>query len=117
MSQICYERKDRLGTTGSVGTPSQNASTGARIVASLLRVPGTMTCRYCGSTNADDEHRCNRCGRRLQATVNAASKSSAAPALESYQHAAEPIHADPVPSERPRLVYQAPLFGPTVMPA
>src|SRR6266545_3044435 len=23
-----------------------------------------MTCRYCGTRNGDDEHRCTRCGRR-----------------------------------------------------
>lgn len=36
-----------------------------------------MTCRYCGSTNDTDAHRCIRCGRRLHL-------ASARPAPETY---------------------------------
>ena len=28
-----------------------------------------MTCRYCGTRNGDDEHRCARCGRRPEDTL------------------------------------------------
>src|SRR5689334_22298765 len=45
-----------------------------------------MNCRYCQSWNAEDEHRCSRCGRRLKiAEVSspfAASRSAPALALE-----------------------------------
>src|SRR5580692_11652544 len=40
-----------------------------------------MECRYCQSANADDDHRCRRCGRRLQTGPTYTASSAAAPVL------------------------------------
>lgn len=42
-----------------------------------------MECRYCQTSNSEDDHRCRRCGRRLR-TMAAYVGAAAAPALE-YQ--------------------------------
>jgi uncharacterized RDD family membrane protein YckC len=47
-----------------------------------------MECRYCQSVNADDDHRCRRCGRRLQTGPAYTASSAAAPVLE---YAAAPV--------------------------
>jgi uncharacterized RDD family membrane protein YckC len=41
-----------------------------------------MECRYCQSTNADDDHRCRRCGRRLRMSPVYTGSSAAAPVLQ-----------------------------------
>src|ERR1700730_10061519 len=50
-----------------------------------------MECRYCQASNAEDDHRCRRCGRRLRMTPIYASTSAAAPALHYQLVEAEPI--------------------------
>lgn len=52
-----------------------------------------MECRYCQSVNADDDHRCRRCGRRLRVGPVYTASSAAAPVLE---YAAAPVlkHGD-----------------------
>jgi uncharacterized RDD family membrane protein YckC len=42
-----------------------------------------MECRYCQSANADDDHRCRRCGRRLRMGPVYTASSAAAPVLQS----------------------------------
>jgi uncharacterized RDD family membrane protein YckC len=41
-----------------------------------------MECRYCRAANADDEHRCRRCGRRLRLSPVYTGASAAAPVLQ-----------------------------------
>jgi uncharacterized RDD family membrane protein YckC len=50
-----------------------------------------MECRYCQASNAEDDHRCRRCGRRLRMTPIYASTSAAAPALRYQLIESEPI--------------------------
>jgi uncharacterized RDD family membrane protein YckC len=81
-----------------------------------------MQCRYCRSWNDEDERRCSRCGRRLQAPgAGAYALSTAtAPALDSY--AAPSLNSEPAAAASPeRLSYQPSLFrdvsgGPKVIP-
>ncbi len=40
----------------------------------------SMECRYCQASNAEDDHRCRRCGRRLRLTP-VYTTSAAVPAL------------------------------------
>lgn len=72
-------------------------------------------CRYCQTTNSEDEHRCRRCGRRLRgAPVAYVGSSAAAPAL-SFDAAEEPAVArtafpeETIPARRP-ITYQPSLF-------
>jgi uncharacterized RDD family membrane protein YckC len=56
-----------------------------------------MECRYCQAANADDDHRCRRCGRRLRMGPAYTGSSAAAPVL---QYEAAPVlqyDAAPVP--------------------
>jgi uncharacterized RDD family membrane protein YckC len=53
-----------------------------------------MECRYCQAANADDEHRCRRCGRRLRSPVYAGA-SAAAPVL--YDAAAPVLQYNSAP--------------------
>jgi uncharacterized RDD family membrane protein YckC len=41
-----------------------------------------MECRYCQAANADDDHRCRRCGRRLRMSPVYTGSSAAAPVLQ-----------------------------------
>jgi uncharacterized RDD family membrane protein YckC len=41
-----------------------------------------MECRYCQATNANDDHRCRRCGRRLRMGPVYTGSSAAAPVLQ-----------------------------------
>jgi uncharacterized RDD family membrane protein YckC len=55
-----------------------------------------MECRYCQAVNADDEHRCRRCGRRLRMSPVYTGSSAAAPVLQHepapvLQHEAAPV--------------------------
>lgn len=71
-----------------------------------------MDCRYCGANNGEDEHRCQRCGRRLrqaggrglaQAPITTATVPSYAAAVHTATAAA------PAPAQR-SVTYQPPLF-------
>lgn len=77
-----------------------------------------MKCSYCGACNHEDDHRCAKCGKRLRErpAVELVNRAATAPAVA--QETAPPTQAPPVdpPPSRPRLVYQAPLFGPQVIP-
>jgi uncharacterized RDD family membrane protein YckC len=64
-----------------------------------------MECRYCQAANADDDHRCRRCGRRLRLGPVYTGSSAAAPVL--HQGAAPALHDRPTPVLRDRLVLQA----------
>lgn len=64
-----------------------------------------MECRYCRASNAEDDHRCRRCGRRLQMSPVYTGASAAAPVLQDkaapvLQHKAAPV-LRPVESSRP----------------
>src|SRR6266478_5331737 len=66
-----------------------------------------MNCEYCRSWNADDEHRCTRCGRRLKIagvshSYPAASRS--APAFALAEQPAVVVEVEdpaPLPSRAP----------------
>jgi uncharacterized RDD family membrane protein YckC len=89
-----------------------------------------MECRYCQSANAEDDHRCRRCGRRLRMGPVYTGSSAAAPALDyapvpaarSSRQAAPriEIHAAPEPSApRPaasKITYQPSLFSSRELP-
>lgn len=80
-----------------------------------------MTCRHCQALNADSDHRCSRCGRRLQ--INAAWAApdtypiitATAPAFETISletvtlAEAAPETSPSAPTKR-RVEYQKPLF-------
>ncbi|HYL35578.1 MAG TPA: RDD family protein [Bryobacteraceae bacterium] len=71
-----------------------------------------MECRYCQTSNSEDDHRCRRCGRRLRMTPPYM-RTAAAPALqhEMSERAApgRPTIASPAPEARP-ATYQPSLF-------
>ena len=81
-----------------------------------------MECRYCQASNAEDDHRCRRCGRRLRMTP-VYSTSAAVPALRTEFIESE--HADhaggvaaeppPLPPRRP-ITYQPSLFSGRELP-
>jgi uncharacterized RDD family membrane protein YckC len=86
-----------------------------------------MTCQYCSAKNESDDHRCQRCGRRLQvqATSVPANRSSLAHQLEvnpadlpEVAPRAVPtlqLVSTPAPTAAPPdwdAPYQASLFGP-----
>jgi len=72
-----------------------------------------MECRYCRAVNAEDDHRCQRCGRRLRMTPVYTGQSAAAPKLEP-----EPVivAAEPVKPRLQVVAYQPTLFGSRDMP-
>ena len=87
-----------------------------------------MECRYCQSANADDDHRCRRCGRRLRMGPVYTASSAAAPVLE-YAHEvrrsatqptaahAAPAQTRPEPSAPRRPInYQPSLFSSRELP-
>lgn len=62
-----------------------------------------MECRYCQAANAEDDHRCRRCGRRLRMSQVYTGSSAAAPVLQYTaapisQYEAAPV-SDRMPSE------------------
>ncbi len=83
-----------------------------------------MECRYCQSVNADDDHRCRRCGRRLRMGPVYTASSAAAPVLD-YEAApvsrrqTAPAQAspqlEPVAARR-SLTYQPSLFSSRELP-
>jgi uncharacterized RDD family membrane protein YckC len=82
-----------------------------------------MECRYCQSANADDDHRCRRCGRRLRMGPAYTASSAAAPVLEfAPVEAARPgreLHATPVHASalQTRAEPQAPRLPTTYQPS
>jgi RDD family len=76
-----------------------------------------MECRYCQTSNNDDDHRCRKCGRRLRNVPVYAGSSAAAPALSYDAHELAPVSRT-VPSEPSRkpINYQPSLFGSRELP-
>jgi len=84
-----------------------------------------MECRYCQTSNSEDDHRCRRCGRRLQFTAAFVGSSAAAPALRYDAHETGEVarvrHAvPPAPAPRPtdvrKPVIQPSLFSTRELP-
>lgn len=79
-----------------------------------------MECRYCQTSNSEDDHRCRRCGRRLRNMPVYAGSSAAAPAL-SYD-ASEPsevartVAPEAAPPVRRPITYQPSLFSSRELP-
>jgi uncharacterized RDD family membrane protein YckC len=67
-----------------------------------------MECRYCQAANADDDHRCRRCGRRLRMGPGYTGSSAAAPLLQ-YDAAPVPQYeaASVLQNEAPILRQEA----------
>src|ERR1041384_383110 len=58
-----------------------------------------MNCKYCGSWNPEDEHRCSHCGRRVQARlVYPASRSAFALLLDEWPATEPSESSSPDPS-------------------
>ena len=83
-----------------------------------------MNCRYCQSWNAEDEHRCTRCGRRLKIAEVSSSypASRSAPALALADQSAVVVEVDepaPLPVARttvPQKLAFDDLFDSNVIP-
>src|SRR5260370_20345193 len=85
-----------------------------------------MERRYCQASNAEDDHRCRRCGRRLRMTPIYATTSAAAPALSYQQMEQEPtreirgrtsVATEPEsPQQRKPITYQPSLFTSRELP-
>ncbi len=84
---------------------------------SLREVTALMECRYCQTWNADDDHRCRRCGRRSR-MMPVYTASAAAPALQYEPVApAEPVPETAPPAAARRAVnYQPSLFSSKELP-
>jgi uncharacterized RDD family membrane protein YckC len=80
-----------------------------------------MTCSYCGVHNEEEEHRCRRCGRRLD-SANPRPAPGAYPVLGSVALPAiqpeVPVIVPPPEPGQPRrpTAYQAPLFAAREVP-
>jgi len=79
-----------------------------------------MECRYCRTQNAEDDHRCQRCGRRLRGAPAYTGQSAAAPELsfESVERA-EPKserNLPPAPAQKRAAAYQPALFNSRELP-
>src|SRR5579862_3746705 len=59
-----------------------------------------MECRYCQAGNADDDHRCRRCGRRLRMGPVYTGSSAAAPVLQERSAPVLQERSAPVLHER-----------------
>ena len=66
-----------------------------------------MECRYCRASNAEDDHRCRRCGRRLPAGPVYTGSSAAAPVLAERSAPVSRERSAPVSRERSMPVLQA----------
>lgn len=89
-----------------------------------------MECRFCQALNADDDHRCSRCGRRLRMTSVYTASSAAVPALRYESGAPSPIRESsgragvaveappppPPPPLRKPITYQPSLFNSRELP-
>jgi uncharacterized RDD family membrane protein YckC/ribosomal protein L40E len=64
----------------------------------------SMNCRYCGASNVEEEHRCRRCGRRLDGEEPGRLRSAALPAPRVMPRIQQE------PASRPRHPLQQPLF-------
>ena len=64
-----------------------------------------MVCRYCGTVNDRDEHRCGQCGRRLAGQFDVAYTSQGSAVTELH-----PVTPPAVEPERKRAPYQPQLF-------
>src|SRR5579864_3510130 len=70
-----------------------------------------MNCQYCASWNAEDEHRCTRCGRRLKPTGTIAAgypASRSAPAFALAQRAAVVKVEEPAPTPHAPIAQKLP---------
>jgi uncharacterized RDD family membrane protein YckC len=80
-----------------------------------------MECRYCQTSNSEDDHRCRRCGRRLRTGPVYVGSSAAAPALQ-YDASERPRVARPAavtsapPQARKPITYQPSLFTSRELP-
>src|SRR5271166_545360 len=80
-----------------------------------------MECRYCQTSNSDDDHRCRKCGRRLQNVPVYTGSSAAAPALSYDAHPLAPVsrtvltEPSPEPARKP-ITYQPSLFSSRELP-
>ncbi len=80
-----------------------------------------MECRYCQASNAEDDHRCRRCGRRLRLTP-VYTTSAAVPALlpefiENESTDSVAVVATQLPaSPRKAITYQPSLFSGRELP-
>jgi uncharacterized RDD family membrane protein YckC len=78
-----------------------------------------MECRYCQTSNSQDDHRCRKCGRRLRNMPVYTRSSAAAPALSYDAHPLAPVSrtvvAEPVPV-RKAITYQPSLFRSRELP-
>lgn len=80
-----------------------------------------MECRYCQASNAEDDHRCQRCGRRLRMTP-VYTTSAAVPKLRTdyieHENAdrTKRIGAEPPPTPRKSITYQPSLFSGRELP-
>src|SRR4030081_1095343 len=83
-----------------------------------------MECRYCQASNAEDDHRCRRCGRRLRMTPVYGTSSAASsprqlePAEPVQSRAPEPrpIAVEGGTQSRKTPVYQPSLFNSRELP-
>ena len=81
-----------------------------------------MECRYCQASNAEDDHRCGRCGRRLRMTP-VYTTSAAVPELRFETSESDPAErrgsvatqTPPPPARRP-ITYQPSLFSGRELP-
>ena len=81
-----------------------------------------MECRYCQATNAEDDHRCHHCGRRLRMTPAwpvaggvQASRQSPVPVSAAPEYAPERA-AESAPPARRSINWQPSLFSSREMP-
>jgi uncharacterized RDD family membrane protein YckC len=73
-----------------------------------------MRCPYCGCSNGEDEHRCRRCGRRLQPLPAVAYPVENSAAVRAPEPVAPAAPAAPAAQQRPArrtVPRQAALFG------
>ncbi len=82
-----------------------------------------MECRYCQAANANDDHRCRRCGRRLRMGPVYTGSSAAAPVLQyeastaMHREVSPAMHRAPEPSAPRRpITYQPSLFTSRELP-
>lgn len=79
-----------------------------------------MNCRYCQTSNSEHDHRCRKCGRRLQNVPDYTGSSAAAPALSYDAHdrarVSRSVVAEPPASTRKAITYQPSLFSSRELP-
>lgn len=79
------------------------------------------TCMYCRAQNAEDDHRCHRCGRRLQfapppGVLQLPTKAATALRLQPQPPAHEPEPAEAAPQAQRPITYQRSLFSSREVP-